>query len=43
MLRDHGHVGCTVYEIQSQKEEHQVFQETAKVCLFIDPFYLTNV
>lgn len=36
MLRDHGHVGCTVYEIQSQKEEHQVFQETAKVCLFID-------
>lgn len=30
MLRDHGHVGCSVYEIQSQKEEHQIFQETAK-------------
>ncbi|KAF7280803.1 hypothetical protein GWI33_005466 [Rhynchophorus ferrugineus] len=30
MLRDHGHVGCSVYEIQSQKEEHQMFQETAK-------------
>jgi hypothetical protein len=25
------HVGCNVYEIQSQKEEHQSFQETAKV------------
>lgn len=31
MLRDHGHVGCTVYEIQAQKDEHQAFQETAKV------------
>lgn len=31
LLRDHSHVGCTVYEIQSQKEEHQIFQETAKV------------
>lgn len=31
MLRDHGHVGCTVYEIQAQKDEHQGFQETAKV------------
>lgn len=31
MLRDHGHVGCSVYEIQSQKDEHQAFQETAKV------------
>lgn len=30
LIRDHGHVGCTVYEIQSQKEEHQNFQETAK-------------
>lgn len=33
MLRDHGHVGCTVYEIQAQKDEHQAFQETAKVCI----------
>lgn len=31
MLKYHCHVGCSVYEIQSQKEEHQVFQETAKV------------
>lgn len=31
LLRDHAHVGCTVYEIQSQKEEHQIFQDTAKV------------
>ncbi|ERL83562.1 hypothetical protein D910_01236 [Dendroctonus ponderosae] len=30
MLRDYGHVGCTVYEIQLQKDEHQAFQETAK-------------
>ncbi|CAG9840250.1 unnamed protein product [Diabrotica balteata] len=30
MLRDHGHVGCTVYEIQRQKDEHVTFQETAK-------------
>ncbi|XP_066257903.1 SEC14 domain and spectrin repeat-containing protein 1-B [Euwallacea similis] len=30
MLKDHGHVGCTVSEIQSQKDEHQMFQETAK-------------
>jgi hypothetical protein len=31
MLKAHVHVGCNVYEIQSQKEEHQSFQETAKV------------
>ncbi|KAJ8954874.1 hypothetical protein NQ318_016810, partial [Aromia moschata] len=31
MLKDHGHVGCTVNEIQRQKEEHQAFQETAKL------------
>lgn len=31
LLRYHGHVGCTVYEIQSQKDEHLNFQETAKV------------
>lgn len=33
MLRDHGHVGCTVYEVQRQKDEHLSFQETAKVIL----------
>ncbi|CAH0547513.1 unnamed protein product [Brassicogethes aeneus] len=33
MLKDHSHVGCTVQEIQAQKEEHQMFQETAKVIL----------
>lgn len=31
MLKDHAHVGCSVEEIHSQKEEHQVFLETAKV------------
>ncbi|XP_055626191.1 SEC14 domain and spectrin repeat-containing protein 1-B [Toxorhynchites rutilus septentrionalis] len=30
MIRSHTHVGTNVYEIQSQKEEHQTFQETAK-------------
>ncbi|GJQ70963.1 hypothetical protein Trydic_g879 [Trypoxylus dichotomus] len=30
LLKDHGHVGVTVYEIQFQKDEHQTFQETAK-------------
>ncbi|CAG9824337.1 unnamed protein product [Phaedon cochleariae] len=30
MLKDHGHVGCVVYEVQKQKDEHQSFQETAK-------------
>lgn len=35
LLRDHGHVGVTVYEIQSQKDEHQTFQETAKVINFL--------
>jgi hypothetical protein len=31
MLNAHMHVGCNVYEIQCQKQEHQSFQETAKV------------
>lgn len=31
MTKTHTHVGCNVYEIQSQKEEHQNFQDTAKV------------
>ncbi|XP_039306302.1 uncharacterized protein LOC105193639 isoform X2 [Solenopsis invicta] len=30
LLRNHMEVGCNVKEIQSQKEEHQSFQETAK-------------
>lgn len=32
MIKAHSHVGCNVYEIQTQKEELQTFQETAKVC-----------
>lgn len=31
MLKSHSHIGCSVYEIQIQKEEQQCFQETAKV------------
>lgn len=31
MIKSHTHVGCNIYEIQTQKDEHQVFQETAKV------------
>jgi len=31
MLKSHTHVGCNVSEIQNQKDEHQAFQETAKV------------
>ncbi|GAB0100258.1 SEC14 domain and spectrin repeat-containing protein 1 [Sergentomyia squamirostris] len=30
MIKFHSHVGCTMYEIQTQKEELQTFQETAK-------------
>ncbi|XP_071560873.1 uncharacterized protein [Temnothorax nylanderi] len=30
LLRNHMEIGCNVKEIQSQKEEHQSFQETAK-------------
>ncbi|XKL63928.1 hypothetical protein PGB90_006292 [Kerria lacca] len=30
MLKSYSHVGCSVYEVQMQKEEHQCFQETAK-------------
>ncbi|KAG5897359.1 hypothetical protein JTB14_030242 [Gonioctena quinquepunctata] len=30
LLKDYGHVGCTVLEIQRQKDGHQAFQETAK-------------
>lgn len=31
MLKSHTHVGCSVSEIQNQKDEHQAFQDTAKV------------
>ncbi|RZF40117.1 hypothetical protein LSTR_LSTR011245 [Laodelphax striatellus] len=30
MLSTHSHVGCNVFEIQMQKDEHQSFQDTAK-------------
>ncbi|XP_058831722.1 uncharacterized protein LOC131690174 isoform X2 [Topomyia yanbarensis] len=30
MIRSHTHVGTNVYEIQTQKDEHQTFQETGK-------------
>ncbi|XP_059614887.1 SEC14 domain and spectrin repeat-containing protein 1-B [Phlebotomus argentipes] len=30
MIKLHSHVGCNMYEIQTQKEELQTFQETAK-------------
>jgi hypothetical protein len=33
MLKSHTHVGCNVSEIQNQKDEHQAFQDTAKVSL----------
>lgn len=32
LLKNHMEIGCNAIEIQSQKEEHQSFQETAKVC-----------
>jgi hypothetical protein len=31
MLKSHSHIGCNVSEIQNQKDEHQAFQDTAKV------------
>lgn len=31
MLKSHTHIGCNVSEIQNQKDEHQAFQDTAKV------------
>lgn len=30
MLKSHTHVGCTVQEIQRQKDEHQIFQDTSR-------------
>ncbi|XP_065160451.1 titin-like isoform X4 [Atheta coriaria] len=30
LLKYHGHVGCTVYEIQAQKIDHQTYLETAR-------------
>lgn len=34
MIKSHTHVGCSVHEIQSQKNEHLIFQETAKVNIY---------
>lgn len=34
MIKLHSHVGSNMCEIQTQKEELQTFQETAKVCLY---------
>lgn len=31
MMKEYIHVGCNIQEIQMMKEEHQAFQETAKV------------
>lgn len=36
MLKSHTHVGCNVSEIQNQKDEHQAFQDTAKVSASAD-------
>ena len=41
MLKSHTHIGCNVSEIQNQKDEHQAFQDTAKVselCTFLRGF-----
>lgn len=35
MLKSHTHIGCNVSEIQNQKDEHQAFQDTAKVSDFL--------
>lgn len=35
LIKAHTHVGCTVSEIQSQKDEHQNFQDTARVGCFV--------
>lgn len=35
LLKYHGHVGCTVYEIQAQKIDHQTYLETARVNIII--------
>ncbi|KAF4518528.1 hypothetical protein B566_EDAN004272 [Ephemera danica] len=32
MLKEHAYVGCSVMEIQTQKDAHQTFQDTAKHC-----------
>lgn len=36
MIKSHSHVGCSVHEIQTQKNEHLVFQETAKVNNYVN-------
>lgn len=42
LLKDHSHVGCSVYEIQTQKDEHQIFQETAKVFCYSHIFFFSK-
>jgi hypothetical protein len=39
MLKSHTHVGCNVSEIQNQKDEHQAFQDTAKVSFRLSKFF----
>lgn len=34
MCKTHLHVGCNVFEIQTQKDDLQSFQDTAKVCVW---------
>lgn len=36
LLKSHYHVGSNAEEIQAQKEEHQAFQDTAKVMSITD-------
>lgn len=38
MIKSHTHVGCTVTEIQRQKDEHQSFQDTARVSCIVHFF-----
>lgn len=42
MCKTHLHVGCNVYEIQTQKDDLQSFQDTAKVC-WRDVFQVSNI
>ena len=35
LVAAHGHVGCSVREIQAQKAEHQALEDTARVSFFL--------
>lgn len=37
LIGNHVEIGCNVAEIQTQKQEHQSFQETARVKKFSEP------